>query len=128
MTHPKSLADLKDLCGRKEKLRSVSKDTIAEIIMNDLSTGPSESADRNSKIEELIKNLTQEVRELKESNKEVLSVVKRVNNIESELSNIKAENKRCLEIMHQQQLYLEEVDAKNREHNVIITGITEEPD
>ena len=62
MTQPISIADLKEFCGRKEKLRSVNKDTIAEILMKD---NEAEPAGDNRGIKDMIKTLTSEVKELK---------------------------------------------------------------
>jgi hypothetical protein len=82
----------------------------------------------NANVSQLLKILTKEVKEMKESNREVVAALKRLDHIEADIQVMKEENKTCMQIITQQQRYLEILDERDRVKNVIITGVTETVD
>ena len=127
MSQPKSLADLKALCARKEKLRSVSKDMIVDIILSENSDDPGTSS-QDTDIVTAIRQMTTEMKELKETNIKVVAALTRIDNLEIQLADVKKDNEKCFKIINQQQMFLESLDVREREKNVVIMGILETPD
>ena len=121
MSQPKSLAELKLCCTKKDKLRSVSKETIEKIILNEVSDNDDPEYDTR----QLLKTLTKEMVELKESNREIVKVLTRMDALENMVDELRADNKICHQVIDQQQRFLESLDARERDKNVIVTGISE---
>lgn len=122
MSQPKSLADLKVLCTRKDKLKAVNKDVIAEILLHDEAGN---SGDGNDDIRTLLKKLSGDVIEMKEANRKVLDAVEKVTKLEVQVEKLESENRKMTETLSYQQRFIESLDAKERERNIIMTGVSE---
>ena len=113
----------KDTENRKERLKSVTKGDMADILAK---------SDDSSQMLEWMKIMQEEMREIKKTNEVVVQVLGRIGTIEEEMSKMKKETANLREqvdkqseIIKQQQAFLERLDQKERACKLIILGVPE---
>ena len=89
MAKPESIADLRALCawcGKQNKLRSISKAVIENIIMADHGRGDGDETNvgmyNNDDIACMLRSLKQDMKEVKDSNKKVIDALARIDTVE----------------------------------------------
>ena len=110
----KSLKDLIKL--QRNQLKNVNKDELIDAV---LSAGDTDAV-MATRIEVQLSNVAKELSELKQT---IATSEDRVN---KKLTEMQEKIDKQASIISQQQLFLESVDAKQRETNIIITGVPDE--
>ena len=70
----------------------------------------------------------QENAEILQGNKDILGKLTKIDELENDMTAIKKELTTAYEIINQQQMFMEYLDNKDRECNVVIMGLSEQPD
>jgi hypothetical protein len=68
------------------------------------------------------------MKDMKEANQKVLGMIKKVDNLEKDVRKLQEDNKKCHDIIINQQRFMEMIDSRERGKNVIITGVKENRD
>lgn len=76
----------------------------------------------------MLRQLSSDVNETKEANKKALEAVEKVTKLETEVVVLKSENDKLHKIVDYHQRFLETLDAREREKNIIIMGLSEASD
>jgi hypothetical protein len=128
------IAICRDPETRKERLRSVTKETIAEILSSlsqDDATILTQQTPED--LGRCISALAHEIKDMKKSFETMTSVIQRMESMSKELQDIRKENTELKEKLKQQgtvlkhhQTFMERIDMKERGCNLIITGIPED--
>lgn len=128
---PETLQQLIALCKR-DRLKSVSKETITNILVNYDPPNVTGAQNLPPDIMTMMQTMTHELSELRKSNEKIIVALERIENIESDMQSLKSENgalKAQLaqqgQVLKQQQMFLEKIDAKERGNNLILMGIPE---
>jgi hypothetical protein len=125
MSQPKSLAELKAMCGKGDKLRAVTKETIENILLSqDTDPGGQDSDNENDPVK-LLRNLTKDVKSMKDTNMRIVAALNKIDGLETKVEQLQEDNRLCYGIITQQQMFLESLDARDRGKNIVITGIEE---
>lgn len=130
MSAPNNLEQLIEACkasNRKERLKSVTKDAIADILASHV---PQEI--NKDDLGVWMRRMTESMDELKSTNQRLLEVMDRMEKIENELGAMRIENgelneqlKKQSEVIREQQRFLERLDQKERTNNLLILGASE---
>lgn len=90
---------------------------------------------RNAQLKQALSALINNTRSEEPSNSVLLDELRRVKQTIAEVATLKQEVTRLSEnlddaykVIHQQQLFLESLDNKDRRHNLIVTGVSEDVD
>jgi hypothetical protein len=129
---PTTLEELIALCrnapNKKERLKSVNKDTIGDILA---AATPIEQA-LGQDLKDLMQQMLDEMAELPQSNEKFTAALDRMQQMESDILGLKKENaglkeqlKKQGQVLRQQQMFLERIDTKERANNLIIVGVPE---
>ena len=117
-----NLRDLKDLIAickepdRKERLKSITKDAIADILG---------SINMDESQNDLMKQMLDEMKLLRQSNEKVVMALERIVKIEEKMEELKEENSKMHSMIMNQQRFLEGVDARERQCNAVFFGLPE---
>ena len=135
VNQPKNIQDLIALCkdSKKDGLKSVNKDIIADILAkSDASQIAMGNDDAPNDIQTSVASMAREMTEIRKSNERIVAILDRMEKMETEMRNLKLENDtlkdvlaRQGQLLKQHQMYFEKVDAKERENNLVLTGVPE---
>jgi hypothetical protein len=135
MGKPKTINDLIILCKdpKKDRLQSVNKDVIADILANcDAAQIATKTDGASCDIQATVANMALEITEIRKSNDKIVAILNRMEKMEIDMENMKTENDRLKnalgrqgQLLKQHQMYFEKVDAKEREKNLILIGVPE---
>ena len=128
---PKTVEDLVRLCkSRKDRLTSIKKKDIEDIMLAlpDDTTGGASTHD----LKDWMSKILQEMQELRQENKMLLSALDRLGAVEKEMTELKVKNsdlqgqvsKMC-EVVAKQQSELEMMESKARGKNLLMFGVPE---
>lgn len=109
------------------KMKRLSKDALIKLVQQK----DKESEEQNevqSKLAILMQHMLAEMAEVRKTNEKVLDVVEGMARIERELKEVKEENENLRATLTKQQSFLERLANKERECNVVITGLAEKKD
>ncbi len=76
-------------------------------------------------IPNLLRTLTDEMKLLRESNQNVVTALERITKVENDIASMKADQEKIHEIIRNQQVFMETIDSRERQCNLIITGLPE---
>lgn len=134
MTTSMSYDQLIALCkdpDRKERMKSVTKETIADLIISNTTDDVAATAEPDG-LNRCLVGMAQEIRSMKVTMERVTTAIENIEGIKEELIEMKKENAEIKEKLKQQgmiikhhQAFMERVDTKERGCNLIIMGITE---
>ena len=133
----KSLGDLITLCkgsNRADKLKTITKDVMADILANSPSPEPEPT---QNELLVLMRTMATEMAQIKSSNTRVVEALNRIEAVEEKLKKTEMENSQTMqaltaenEKMHRmilnQQVFLEGLDAKERRCNAVVLGLPED--
>ena len=113
---------------RRDRLKSVTKDTIADVLSK---CDPREDTGyKDMKV--LITTMIDEMKEMRKTNERVVTALDKIEKMEKEMDALKKNNteiqeqlKQHAETIKHQQTFLERVDQKERACNLIILGVPE---
>ena len=107
-----TLSDVRKM--RRQDILKLNKDVLADCIIS------SSDNEALSRVEQNVNNMTLQIENLKQL------VINNENNHEAKLRDMQSRIDKQGEILMKQQLYLEGVDRKERETNLIVLGVPEE--
>ena len=129
---PKNLEDLVVLCrepNRKEKLKSISKEAIADILEKaNVDAGVSQLRTEMDELKTMMAVFMDEMKRMRQSNEDVVRAMGRIDELETELKVVKESHSKMQQAMMNQQLFLESVDAEKRKCKLVVLGLGEEAD
>lgn len=110
----RSLVDLRKL--QRTQLKSINKDDIIDAILSagDADIGPT------SRLEERLSSIASELADLRQV------ITSSVTNTNKKLEDMQKELDKQADIITKQQLFLEQLDRKERETNVVVLGVPDE--
>ena len=111
----KSLTDLIKM--QRNQLKSVNKDELIDAILSADDT----EAVMATRIEVQLSNVARELNELRQT------IATSEDQVNKKLAEMQEKIDKQASIISHQQLFLESVDAKQRETNIVITGVPEDP-
>ena len=126
---PSSIEDLVNMCKtKKDRLKSVSKSTIEEILEKD----DTRTTTSEANLREMMGKILEEMGEIRKTNERMLNVLGRIETMEEEMKVLKKENSalkeqltKHFEVVEKQQSFLERIDSKERSTNLIVLGVPE---
>ena len=128
MAQPTNLRDLIGLCkvpNKRDRLKTVSKDVIADIL---LGCNADEEPKENDDMKTMMKALMNDMQELRQSNETIVKGLSRMERLESEMMSMKKENEKLHAMIMNQQNFLESIDARDRQRNAVFLGVPEQAD
>ena len=128
---PNNLAELISICkgpNRNQRLKSISKDAIADLLAASASLGAAGGGD----LEKKINALTTTMQELSMAMDRMTGTMEKMEKIERDLSDVlrvnaelKEQLKQQSDIIKEHQRFMEKLDQKERANNLIIVGVAE---
>lgn len=128
-----NLDDLIALSKDRQRFKSVTKDTIIDILSkSNASRVTQASNDDEMDPDELItmkgimKNMLHEMQVMRKTNERLVNVLERVNEMETQIQELTDANEKLHKMVMNHQFFMEGVDARERACNAIVLGLTEE--
>jgi TolA-binding protein len=121
----------KDTERRESRLRTITKDAIADILAKSTATHDT-SWSSNDDLRDRMTAILDEMKQMRETQERMVVALGKIKRLERELDSVKQENTemrqqltRQEETIMRQQTFLERIDQRERAENLIIVGIPE---